>query len=368
MKKARILHAVLSGRMAGGQKVCLDLIRDQDARGDEVLLSTPSIGPMVEACPKSVRVFFHPVSRVSRPFVIASLVRFLRRERPDLIHTHVTVSGNILWRTAGWLAGIPVVNHVHIGNYVRPASLSGRLARRIDTLTARIPRRFVVVSRRVAEDLLRQGYPEDRIRVVPNGVKVSLFRQRNGTGGRTTPVIGCVARLCRTKGQAILLEACSRLEKKLGEIWLVGEDQETEGAYRIALEDHARALGILDRVKFLGHRDDVPDLLREMDVLVLPSFDEGMPLVLLEAMACGVPVVATRVGGVDELVEDGIDGLLVPPGDVAALAEAIDRLVSDPTRARDMGVAGRKKVEERFALSKTVEAVGAVYGEVLSPA
>ncbi|MBI3471457.1 MAG: glycosyltransferase, partial [Candidatus Solibacter usitatus] len=122
----RVLHAVLSGRMAGGQKVCLDLIRDQVVRGWDVLLSSPSEGPMVRACPDQVRVFFHPVERIGRPAVLGQLVRFLRSERPDLIHTHVTVSGNVLWRLAGRLAGVPVINHVHIGNYFRPGSLSGR--------------------------------------------------------------------------------------------------------------------------------------------------------------------------------------------------------------------------------------------------
>lgn len=354
--------------MAGGQKVCLDLIRDQLARGHEVLLSSPSSGPMVEVCPKEVRFFFHAVHRISRPLVLVLLIRFLRRERPGLIHTHVTVSGNILWRLAGWLAGVPVINHVHIGNYFRPGSLSGRLVRWIDTLTAMIPKRFIAVSGQTAAGLAAQGYPADKIVMVLNGVDAETFSPRNGRGGRPQVVVGCIARLCRTKGQAFLLDAFVRLDPGLGpvELWLVGEDQETGGRYRKVLEDQARDLGILDRVKFLGHRDDMAPLIGEMDLVVLPSFDEGMPLVLLEAMACAVTVVATRVGGVHELVDNGVDGLLVEPGDAAGLANAVSRLLDDPGLRTRMGNAGRKKATERFALTKSIEAVHGVYDEVLA--
>ncbi len=364
----RVLHAVLSGRMAGGQKVCLDLIREQIVRGHEVLLSSPSSGPIVETCPKGVRVFFHPVLRVSRPFVLVSLLRFLWIERPDLIHTHVTVSGNVLWRLAGRLAGVPVINHVHIGNYFRPESLSGRLVRWIDTLTARIPKRFIAVSGQTAAGLAAQGYPAGRIVIVPNGVDAASFSPRNGKSGRPRAVVGCIARLCRTKGQAVLLDAFARLDPGLGpaELWFVGEDQETGGTYRKVLEEQARDLGILDRVRFLGHRDDVAPLIGEMDLVVLPSFDEGMPLVLLEAMACAVPVVATRVGGVHELVDDGVDGTLVAPGDAADLANAVSRLLGDAGLRTRMGESGRKKAEERFALTKSIAAVRGVYEEVLA--
>ncbi len=300
--------------------------------------------------------------------MLAQLVRFLRSERPDLIHTHVTVSGNVLWRLAGLLAGVPVINHVHIGNYFRPGSLSGRLARWIDTRTARIPKRFIVVSGRIAEGLAAQGYQADRIVMVPNGVDAESFFPRNGMDGRPGAVVGCIARLCRTKGQAVLLDAFARLDPGLGpaELWFVGEDQETGGAYRKVLEDQARDLGILDRVKFLGHRNDVAPLLGEMDMLVLPSFDEGMPLVLLEAMASAVPVVATRVGGVDELVDDGVDGVLVAPGDAADLANAVSRLLGDPGLRTRMGESGRKKAAERFTLTKSIDAVCGVYEEALA--
>jgi glycosyltransferase involved in cell wall biosynthesis len=355
--------------MAGGQKVCLDLIRDQLARGHEVLLSSPSSGPIVETCPKGVRVFFHPVSRISRPLVLVSLVRFLWDERPDLIHTHVTVSGNVLWRLAGWIAGVPVINHVHIGNYFRPGRLSGRLARWIDTLTATIPKRFIAVSGQTAAGLAAQGYPAERIVVVPNGVEPSGSGDGRPTE-KTGVVVGCVARLCPTKGQAVLLDALAGLVDRFPglEAWFIGEDHERSGAYLDVLERKARTLGIASAVRFLGHRDDVRRLMRGMDVLVLPSFDEGMPLVLLEAMAEGVPVVATRVGGTSELVEDGVNGILLDPGDFAGLKAAIARVLSDPGAAHRMGQAGREKVTREFALDGLLRSVAAVYGEILADA
>jgi glycosyltransferase involved in cell wall biosynthesis len=204
--------------------------------------------------------------------------------------------------------------------------------------------------------------------MVPNGVDAETFSPRNGRGGRPRAVVGCIGRLCRTKGQAVLQDAFARLDPGLGpvELWFVGEDQETGGAYRKVLEDQARDLGILDRVKFLGHWDDMAPLIGEMDLVVLPSFDEGMPLVLLEAMACAVPVVATLVGGVHELVDDGADGVLVAPGDAAGLANAVSRLLDDPGLRTRMGEAGRKKATERFELSRTLVAVREVYREVLA--
>jgi len=362
----RVLHAVLSGKMAGGQKVCLDLIRDQVKRGYEVILSSPSDGPVIAACPREVTAVFHSVERVSRPWVLWSLVRFLRHARPDLIHTHVTVSGNILWRIAGWYAGVPVINHIHIRNYYRPNSLTGSLARWLDNITAQIPTRMIAVSQDTARGLIQQGYPAQRIVVIPNGVEYSEQNEPPQPTSADSAIIGCVARLCPTKGQDLLLTAFSQLAPHyLAALWLIGEDQETGGRYEQYLRQRAVVLGVADRVIFWGHCDNVRAMMREMDMLVLPSFDEAMPLVLLEAMAEGRPVVATRVGGVHEVVDDGVEGLLIQPGDESQLVTALVKLLDNRQSACRMGQAGRDKARERFSITRMLRDTDKVCHEAL---
>lgn len=364
----RVLHAVLSGRMAGGQKVCLDLIEDQLKRGYQVMLSSTSEGPMIEACPDAVNVVFHPVVRVSRPFVLWELVCFLRKAQPDLIHTHVTVSGNILWRIAGWLAGVPVINHIHSGNYYRPNSISGRIARLLDNFTARIPRLFISVSAAAAAGLRKQGYPQNRIVVVPNGVAIRE-QKINQSSVQEPPVIGCVARLCESKGQELLIRAFAKLSKRHSQVrlWLVGEDQENDGGrYQEYLKNLAHELGVEEKTVFWGHRDDVREMMRKMYLLVLPSRDEGLPLVLLEAMAEGIPVVATKVGGVAELVDNGQNGVLIPSGDVRSLEEGLTRLIENKELARDMGQTGREKILRKFSLENQLNAIHILYQQIVS--
>jgi glycosyltransferase involved in cell wall biosynthesis len=163
------------------------------------------------------------------------------------------------------------------------------------------------------------------------------------------------------KGQRTLLRACAGLDVS---VVLVGADLEQGGAYRQLLEREAAELGMADRVLFAGYRADAPALLRSFDVFALPSTIEGLPLVVLEAMAAGVPVVATPVGGVGELVRDGETGLLVPPEDPDALAAALRRLLAEPETARRLTEAAGAHVAERFSERVMCERVLAVYEDL----
>jgi glycosyltransferase involved in cell wall biosynthesis len=147
---------------------------------------------------------------------------------------------------------------------------------------------------------------------------------------------------------------------------LIGKDLERGGAFQAELEREAERLGVRERVLFTGHRDDARALLAEADVVALPSWTEGLPLAVLEAMTQARPVVATLVGGTAEVVVDGETGLLVPPRDPEALAQAIERLLADPTLRRRLGEAGRRRVEERFSLDAMTRRVLAIYDEVVS--
>jgi glycosyltransferase involved in cell wall biosynthesis len=357
----RIVHVVISGEVAGGQRVALQLARAARARGDEVEFVVPERGRFVdELVDQGFAVRLIPLRRSWD----APAARRLRSilDRTTILHTHTLVAGNVL----GTLASPgPVVRHLHIANHFRAATEP--VLRRLDNLTARRCARLLAVSEDTRRAYERQGYPAGRVDVVHNGVSLdgaeSNGALRAGLGiPPEAPLIGEIGRLCEVKGQRELIEALALLPGT--RLLLVGRDLEHGGAFQAELEREAERLGVRDRVLFAGHRDDADRLLTELDVLVLPSWTEGLPVAVLEAMARARPVVATPVGGTPEVVADGETGLLVPPRDPRALADAIGRLLADAELRRRMGEAGRRRVAERFSAEAMTRRVLAVYDEV----
>jgi glycosyltransferase involved in cell wall biosynthesis len=263
------------------------------------------------------------------------------------------------------------------------AGLVGRLTRRpviwhlrvwrpdsaLDWLLARLATRTIAISAAVRGRLGRWPEAYRRCVVVPNGLDLSAFvpARDRATVRRSlglSPgdrVVGVVGRLAPFKGHEFLLQAFARLRAEDARIRLlvVGD-----GPRRAALERQAIELGIADAVQFTGHREDVADLLPTMEVFVLPSVAEDFGRVLLEAMALERPVVATEAGGVPEIIERQVCGLLVPPADPQALADAVRTLLADPALGRAMGRAGRQRVESAFSLQRHAELVQAVYQDV----
>ena len=346
----KVVHLVIGGEVAGGQLVALGLARAARADGHEVAFVSPSSGNFVV---RAEREGF-PVHVVSLGGALdlraaARLRGLLLRERADVLHTHTHFSLNVVGRMAGRAAGTRVVAHMHIENVFRANALARAAQVALDNFTARLCRWIVAVSDATRDSLVAQGYPRERTITVHNGIEpheaaAPATLEPEPTG----PVLLEVGRLCDVKGQRELIEALSQLDRDDVTLLLAGEDLETGGAYLRALEQEAQELGVASRVRFLGRRDDVPALLAAADALVLPSWIEGLPLVVLEAMTAGVPVVATSVGGTPEAVVDGETGLLVPPRNVSALAGAIDAMLVDPDRARRLGEAGRQRAREHF--------------------
>jgi glycosyltransferase involved in cell wall biosynthesis len=360
----KIVHLVLGGEVAGGQLVALQLARAGRDRGHDLALVSPTTGAFVDAARREgFRVHVVPLGGALDLRSLLRLRALLREERADVLHTHVHFSLNVLGRLAGRLAGARVVAHMHIGNVFRSDPAARRAQRALDNLTARLCASIIAVSEATRRELVAQGYPARRVAVVHNGVDLPA----RPTGRRPeqvperAPFVLHVGRLAPVKGQRELIEALARLDRRDAVVLLAGKDLEAGGAFERELAALAEDHGVEERVVFAGYRDDVPDLLAAADVFVLPSWDEGLPLTVLEAMAAATPVVATRVGGTPEAVVDGETGLLVPPGDVDALTRALDDLLGDAGRARRFGDAGRRRVAERFSLSAMCERVLATY-------
>jgi glycosyltransferase involved in cell wall biosynthesis len=216
------------------------------------------------------------------------------------------------------------------------------------------------------------GVRADRLRLIPNGVDTSTFRpRRDGDpdlrtaiwGGEPAEVVGCVMSLTEKKNPRMLVEAARRVveARPSARFLLAGE-----GPLRGSIEAAIASSGLSGRFRLLGFRNDTPDLIRSFDVLALTSDREGLPNIVLEAMATGIPVVATGVGGAVDLVREDETGRIVPPGDAGALAEALLGIIRDREAARRMGEAARRIVLTEFAMERMVERTMGLYDELLS--
>jgi len=367
----KIAHLITGGEVAGGQAVALGFARAARRAGHDAVFLSPSTGAFTEAAAaegfESVLV---DVTRTIRISGAARLQRLLRKLDVDLLHTHVHVAAAVLGRAAARAAGRVVVSHLHIENHFRRSRLARAPLVALDNASARLCAQLIAVSDATRVAFERQGFPADLLETIHNGVDITAVESAPPANIRRAlglpddvPALCHVGRLAAVKGQRELLEAVAALRARGSQLHavFVGGDLESGGAYTAELDRRARDLGIADVVHFLGFRADAAAIVRELDVLVLPSLVEGLPLVVLEAMALGRPVVATAVGGTPEAVDDGRTGLLVPPRDVGALADAVATLIDDPDLRGRLGRAGRARVAERFDAERADRRVLEVY-------
>ena len=300
--------------------------------------------------------------------LLRRLVRFIRDERPDIVHGFLFWA-YIIGTYAAKMAGVHIVIASRRGLGHFKARTPHYLF--LEWLANHMTDLIVANSEAVKNEVIRQEKVEpSKIRVIYNGVDPSLYdipadpRLRASLqipeGAR---VIGVVANLIHYKGHRYFLQACQKIKREHSAVkfLLIGE-----GPCRRELEVLAWELGLEKDVLFLGSRQDIPQLLALMDAAVLPSLEEGFPNAVLEAMAARKPLVASRVGGVPEAVVHGETGLLVPPKDPAALAEAIRWLLEHPVEAARFGEAGRRRVTERFELTGMVRQYEAVYERLVA--
>jgi glycosyltransferase involved in cell wall biosynthesis len=366
----RIAHLISGGDLAGGQAIALRLARAARGAGHDVLLVSPGRGEATEAAAAhGIPTEIVDVTRTTRLRGALELVHLLRRAEVDVLHTHVHVAANVLGRSAARAAGAAVISHLHIENHFRRQRLLRAPLVRLDNATARRCARLVAVCEATRAAFERQGFPPTLLETVPNGVDGVPAGPRGALRselavGDDVVVFAHVGRLAPVKGQRELIEALASLRDPRLHAVLVGRDVERGGTYEAGLRELAVSLGVGGRVHFAGFRADAAALLSDVDALVLPSWIEGLPLVVLEAMAQARAVVATRVGGTPEAVLDGETGLLVPPGNVEALAAALRTVAESPELRSRLGEAGRQRVRDRFAAATMERRVLEIYDEV----
>ena len=296
---------------------------------------------------------------------VPAVARWLRGEGADLLHCHLPLAG-VVGRLAGGLARVPVVYTEH--------NLQERYhpwTRRANLATWRLQAAVVAVSGDVAASIRRHADPRVPVRVVLNGIEpppppdpAAVARARAACGAADgAPVVGTVAVLRPQKRLDLWLEAAGAILAEVPEARFVVVG---DGPLRGELEAKAAAGRTAGRVVFAGLQEDVVPWLAAMDLYLMSSEFEGLPLALLEAMSAGLPVVATRVGGIGEVVEDGTSGRLVGFGDPEALARAAVELLGDRERRQRVAERGRRRVAERFGVARMARELGEVYREVLA--
>jgi len=299
------------------------------------------------------------------PSAFWRLKKHLSATAPDLVQTWL-FAANCYGRAAAWAAGVPVI--VGGERCVDPWKQSHELF--LDRVLARKSARIVVNSSGVSDFYRRKGIPAEKFVVIPNGVELASAPSRTRADVLAelqlpphARLLGAVGRLWRQKRMDDLIWATDLLKVIRDDVHLliIGD-----GPLRDQLEWFRRQVEIEDKVHFLGHRADIPDLLPHFDVCLLSSEYEGLPNVLMEAMAAGVPVVGSDIAGTRDLVINGETGYLVPVGDRAGFARAARRILDDPHLAQRLGAAGRVRMAEQFSVAQMIERFAQLYRELLS--
>lgn len=357
----RVLHVAKVAGISGSENHLLLLLPDLRERGFDVRFAMlhehePGALELAERLEEAgVPVEQIAFSRTTSVATFGRLLRLVRRVRPTILHTHL-VHADFLGLPAGRLARVPVlVSTKHGFNPFRDS----RVFARADRAVARLAHVHVAISRGLARYLAeREGFDEASFEVVHYGIEA---------GPAPPPIadprrLAIVGRLIPIKGHEVLLRALASLRDDMPETIL---DVVGDGPLEAELRTTVARLGLDGGVRFNGRVSPVGPAFERAGLVVVPSFGEGFGMVALEAMERGRPVVASAVGGLPEIVEDGRTGLLVPPGDAHALAHAIRELVSDPERAAAMGAAGRERALEAFSQQRCTDQTDELYRAAL---
>lgn len=359
-----VVHVVNSLAIGGLENGVVNLVNATSSRFRHVIVCMTADGPLHARLRPGAEVIVLGKRPGQDPWALLRLVRLLRQLRPLIVHSRNWPAVDAI--PAARVARVPLVIHGEHGREVSDPDGRNRRRNRIRRALAPLVHHFVTVSTDLRRWLIEDvRVPAAKVTAIHNGVDLSRF----GRGGRlesrvrlglpaAAPIVGTVGRLDPVKDQAGLIRAFATVRMAHPDaLLLIAGD----GPCRAELERVAATLGQKDHVRLLGSCDDIPTVMSALDVFVLPSIAEGISNTILEAMASGLPVVATRVGGNPELVEEGVGGALVPRQDPTALAGAIAGYVGDAELGRRHGQASRQRANGDFSLERMVEAYANLY-------
>lgn len=355
-------------------------MRGMESKTFRVDLACAPDGRLIDLVEKNLmRVFtfknlVQPLHPLKDLLVIVQLSRFLMKNKYHIVHTHNSKAG-FVGRLAARIAGVPVIIHTVHGFAFHEQEPAWRrsLFRNLERMASHWCDKMIFISQPLVDWALREGVADKKkIVKIYSGIDLEQFcpsteEEKNSIRdkwniGRNDAVIGIVSKLWDGKGHTTLIKAFKEVKNDIANARLVIVG---EGYLEDKLRNLVDELGINDYVIFTGFQYNVSELIACFDIAVLPSFFEGMGRVLLEAMAMGKPVVASRVGGIPDLVKDGVNGLLITPGNIEELANSMKRLLRDKSLASDIGKKGLKSVTDNFSSEIMVKSIRSVYIEQL---
>ena len=364
----RVLFLSHAFAVGGAEEMVLNLVRHLPPHYEPAVLCIHEAGPIgleIQQTGVPFKVLGLKPGLL-RPFDVLRLQDFLYQCQPDIVHTFL-LTGSLYGRFAAMMARVPVVIGTEVNVYERKRPWHVQAERWLMRGTDAV----IASAESVREFYIKQINADPaKVEVIYNAVDWSRLEttisredmRRAMDVPVEGPLLGIIARLTEQKGHRVLLDALAqRPDLSRAHLVIVGD-----GPLSAALQRQAAGLGIADRVRFLGARRDLGNLLSAIDVFVMPSFWEGLPLAMVLAMGAGLPVVATRVAGIPEVVQDGVNGLLVPPGESGELGAALSRVVNDDTTRVLLGQAARAFVRPRFGVDGYVNAITGLYDRLLA--
>lgn len=370
MKKIHVFHLVDGLTFGGAETLLRDLATGLEKRGYRITVAYSTQGAFVEELEKKGLTLIQiPRLGLIDPFFLYRIFYLLKKEKPDIVHTHLFKS-DFHGRLAARLAGVPVVISTLHNN---DTWANNKILGYVYGLTSIWADRLIAVSPEVKEfHIHKTKIPTQKTIVIQNGVNVNAFRgykdesiklRKNFEIAPTAPLFGIVGRLMPQKNVSMFLLAAAEILKNQpnARFLIVGD-----GELRQQLEQEAKNLNLIPAAIFTGMRKDIPIILNALDVLVLSSLWEGLPVILLEAMASSLPVVSTAVDGVLGVAEINTTALLTPNKDASALAQACLLLANDASLRHRLGQAGYQKVLKHYSLDNMIDKISELYLQLLS--